>query len=250
RAPHQAPALSSRLRDLGARVTEVPVIVLASPADGGVALARAADGASRGAFGWVVFTSANAVERFFAFVPDTRALATTKVAAVGPATAAALARYRVVPDLVPAATRAQGVLAEFAKLGERAEDVHPAPARVLLPQAAGAQPELAHGLRRLGWEVEVCEAYRTQNHPVGRDLLVAASRADAICFASPSSVRAYIEQVRAVPGASVPALVACIGPVTAEAARACGLSVGVEADEQSVAGLADALVSAWPARRR
>ncbi|MGH9106765.1 MAG: uroporphyrinogen-III C-methyltransferase, partial [Acidimicrobiales bacterium] len=201
RAAHQVQELAARLRDLGARVLPVPVIELAPPADGGVALSAAAGRLLRGGYRWAVFTSANAVERLFALVPDVRALAATKVAAVGPATAEALRQARVVADLVPAEHRGEALLAELPGPPPGA-----GPARLLLPQAAGARPELRRGLAQQGWQVDAVEAYRTVPRCVGPGLLGAAAGADAICFASPSAVQSYLDQSGPGP---LPPLVAC-----------------------------------------
>lgn len=230
---HQAPGLRARLEVLGAQVLELPVIGLAPPADGGVALAAAA--ARLSAYSWAVFTSANAVHRFFEVVPDTRSLGGVLVAAVGPATAAALRGYRVVPDLVPADFRAEGLLAAFPSPA-------PSPARpqpVLLPQAAGARPVLKAGLEARGWPVDAVETYRTTPETVSPGLLRQAEAADAICFASSSAVDSYVAQA-----ARAPSVVACIGPATAATARAHGLAVTAEASEHTVDGLVGALVEA------
>ncbi len=235
RAAHQASPLTQRLRGLGARVLEVPTIALAPPADGGRALAVAVERLASGHYPWAVFTSANAVERFFDRAPDTRLLGQTKVAAVGPGTASALRAYRVVADLVPADFRAEGLAASFPL-----PPLPPAPRAVLLPQAAGARPELAAELRRRGWEVDVVEAYRTVPQAVEPALLAEASRADAIGFASSSAVTSYLDQAGAVP---LPPVVACIGPVTAATARSRGIHVSAEASEHTLDGLVAALVS-------
>ncbi len=232
RAAHQASPLAQRLRQMGAEVLEVPTIAIAPPADGGRALVAALEHLARGAYPWVVFTSANAVERFFAHVPDTRLLAGTKVAAIGPGTAAALRVYRVLADLVPPDFRAEGLAASFPLAPPP-----PAPRKVLLPQAAGARPELKAELSRRGWEVDAVEAYRTVPHEVGPALLAAAARADAICFASSSAVNSYLDQAR-----TVPPMVACIGPVTAATARSRGVQVHAEAPVHTLDGLVDALV--------
>ena len=74
RAALQASPLAQKLRRLGARVLEVPTIALAPPADGGRALLAALDGLEQGAYPGPCSRSANAVERFFEHVPDTRLL--------------------------------------------------------------------------------------------------------------------------------------------------------------------------------
>ena len=238
RAAHQAAALSRRLEDLGAHVLEIPVIGLAPPADDGAALGASASRLTGGEYSWVVFTSANAVHRFFAFIPDSRSLGRVQVAAIGPATAEALRHYRIVADLVPGDYRAEGLIDRFP---------FPAPSptagTVLVPQAAGARPELRTGLEAKGWQVDAVEAYRTVPEEVSEELLRASEQADAICFASSSAVDSYVDQARRA-GTGTPPVVACIGPVTAAAARDRGLNVAAEADEHTLDGLVRALVSA------
>jgi uroporphyrinogen III methyltransferase/synthase len=235
RAAHQSVELAARLRQQGALVLEAPMITVAPPADGGRSLAAAAARLRAGGYSWVVFTSANAVDQFFAYLPDTRALAGTAVAAVGPGTAEALRRYRVVADLVPEDYQGEELAACFP-----APPPAPADHAVLLPQAAGARPALRLALSRQGWDVEPVEAYRTVPHHVGEAMLGAIARADAICFASPSAIDAYLGQ--AGPGPHPP-VVACIGPVTAATARGHGLGLVVEAGEHTVEGLVTALVA-------
>jgi uroporphyrinogen III methyltransferase/synthase len=117
---------------------------------------------------------------------------------------------------------------------------------VLIARAAVARDVLPDGLARAGWKVDVVEAYRTG--PAGPHrpaLLDAAAAADIVTFTSPSTVERFVEAVGA---ARAPATVACIGPVTAAAARAAGLEVSVQARDFTVAGLVDALVE-WAGAR-
>ena len=90
--------------------------------------------------------------------------------------------------------------------------------------------------------MEAVEAYRTVPALIPPDLLDAAGRADVICFASSSAVTSYLDQARRA-GAAVPAVVACIGPVTSATARAQGLEVAAEASEHTLEGLVGALVA-------
>src|SRR5256885_9185532 len=142
RSREQASVLVARLRELGADVVEVPTIEIVDPADGGAALRGAAKRV--GAYDWVVFTSARAVERFVPLLRDARALAGIDVAAVGSATAASLAERGVAADLVPERFVAEALVAAFAQ----------GHGRVLVPQAADARDVLAKGLRDKGWEVD------------------------------------------------------------------------------------------------
>src|SRR5215213_380573 len=170
RAREQAGPLVEGLRRLGAVPVEVPVVEVADPSDGGGALGDAA--ARLATFDWVVLTSANGVDRLLAHLRDSRAFGPCRAAAVGPATAAALARWHVAADLVPDEA-----------VGEALVDAFPrAPGRVLVAQAAGARPVVAEGLRAAGWEVVVVEAYRTVPAVPDPDVLLVAKAADAITF--------------------------------------------------------------------
>jgi uroporphyrinogen III methyltransferase/synthase len=226
RARAQAPELSARLRELGADVVEIPVIEIGAPADGGTALREAA--ARVGTYDWVVLTSVNGVERLFAALPDTRALGGVQVAAIGRGTAAALARYRVVADLVPEQFVAESLL----------DALPDGPGRVLLARAAVARDVLPDGLRARGWEVDVVEAYRTVPGTPAAAAIDAAATADAIAFTSSSTVTHYLDLVGAE---RVPPTVVCIGPVTAETARSQGLPVAAVAAEHTIDGLVEAL---------
>ena len=165
-------AIGPELRQLGARVLEVPTIALAPPADDGRALLAALDGLGQGAYPWTVFTSSNAVERFFEHVPDSTFCSGRprwlRSARARPST---LRAYRVVADLVPTSFRAEGLAAAFPCCAPP-----PAPRRVLLPQAGGARPELRAELSRRGWDVDAVEAYRTVPQRIKPALLAAAAR--------------------------------------------------------------------------
>ncbi|MEZ5270453.1 MAG: uroporphyrinogen-III C-methyltransferase [Microthrixaceae bacterium] len=230
RAREQASKLADRLRSLGAEVVLAPTIEITGPSDGGESLRAAAValGASKPA--WVVFSSANAVDRFFARLTDARDLAGSRVAAIGPGTLEALERCGIRADLVPDRYVAEGLL-----------EVFPAAAadggRVLLPRAEVARDILVEGLVAKGWTVEVVPTYRTVPAPVDESLGEQVRSADAICFASSSSVTNFV----AAYGASTPAVVAAIGPVTAARAAELGLEVSVVPQRSTIPDMVDAL---------
>jgi len=237
----QSGDLVAGLADAGAEVIVLPVVAVTEPVDP-PALEAAAGRA--GEYDWIVFTSANAVERFLDLVPDGRALAGARLAAVGPATAAALGARHLVADLVPDDASAEGLVAALAVSAVPAGSGPPR-GRVLFPRAAGAGDVLAPGLRALGFVVDEVDAYRTvparASHGAGPDALERAAGADVITFTSPSTVDAYLS----LSGGRVPPVVACIGPVTAEAARRAGLGVDVVAAEHTAAGLVAGLVARY-----
>jgi uroporphyrinogen-III synthase len=254
RAAEQASTLVGRLREKGATVIEVPTIAIAEPLDGGAALAAAVDHVDT--YDWVVLTSTNGAARFLAALAASAAGAADRagpaglagpagaadgdrptpavaVAVVGPGTAAAVRAAGIEPALVPERFVAEGLLAAFP----------PGPGRVLLPQAEAARPVLADGLAAAGWTVDAVVAYRTVAADVAPALLERARGADAITFTSGSTVTGYLAAAGA---GAVPAVVACIGPVTADAATAAGIAVTAVAAEHTIDGLVAALEASLP----
>lgn len=245
RAPGQAAALSERIRALGGEPVEVPLIRFLPPEEGGEL--DAALGAL-GRYRWVVFTSANGVTFFFRRLRerggDARALDGVLVACVGAATAAALAAWGRQADLVPAEFRAAALVEPLAARCRPGE-------RVLLPRGDLAAPDLPRALQERGIPVDEVVAYRTVPEPAGGEevrRLLAARRLDAVTFASPSAVEQFVaalgEGAAALLGRTT---VACIGPVTAQAARARGLPVHVVPRRATADDLAAALAD-WFAR--
>jgi uroporphyrinogen III methyltransferase/synthase len=231
RSGSRAKDLVDALERAGATVVELPLTRQVDPADGGAAL-RAAAEEVRGC-AWVVFTSVNAVDRFMAVLRDARALAGVEVAAVGPATADALRMAGVEPDLVPAEHSARGLVEVFPEAGGDA------PLGVLFPAADLAPETIPEGLRHKGWDVQRIEAYRTVPLSAPEPALLArAGAADAVVFTASSSVQAF-SALRTPAGTPVPVPphVVCIGPTTAEAARAAGMTGVHEAWGASAGGI-------------
>jgi uroporphyrinogen-III synthase len=235
RPEEQAEGLCSRLRALGAEPVEFPVIAIAPPEPGGPldqALARLSS------YDWLIFTSVNGVECFWARLAAPEALAAgpvrfpaAKVAAIGPATAAALRRRGVQVCLVPAEYRAEAILDE---IGDVAGQV------ILLPRADIARPALADGLRARGAQVDEVPAYHTvPATPAAAALDALRAGVDVITFTSSSTVRNFVAQTAGLSYGDP--LIACIGPVTAATARELGLRVDVVAREYTIEGLLEAL---------
>jgi uroporphyrinogen III methyltransferase/synthase len=229
--------LVDALHRAGAETIEVPLTEQTGPEDGGVALRDAARDVTR--FHWVVLTSVNAVSRFMGALRDARALSGVRVASVGPATAGALRRTGVEPDLVPAEHWAQGLVDEFPEYEPGSSSN-----QVLFPCADQAPSTIPDGLRSKGWDVQRVEAYRTVPLPPPEPaLLEKMAHADAVTFTASSSAKAYAALEGADGGPlAVPPLVISMGPSTAKSARAVGMS-GVEvAYGPSTEGIVDALI--------
>src|SRR5262249_37293948 len=108
-------------------------------------------------YDWLIVTSANGVRFFLERLDrsrrDIRALR-GRIAAIGPATRAALEQLHFKVDRMGGEFVAEGLLSAF-----KGEDL--SGKRVLLPRAAVARDTLPEGLRALGAQVEVAPAYRT-----------------------------------------------------------------------------------------
>lgn len=235
----QAQGFVAALAEAGAEVVPLPVIETGPPPDGGAALAAAAERLD--SFSWVVFTSANGVEALMGRVRDARSFGRARIAAIGPATAAALSRYRLVADLVPSSYVAEGLLEAFPPPGESG-------GAVLLARAAVARDVLPRGLEAMGWRVEVVDAYATRPLRPSEDALAEAASADAVAFTSPSTAEAFLAALGGDPHRFA-GIAACIGPVTAARAAELGFEVAVSVAEHTTEGLAEGLVHHYASRR-
>jgi uroporphyrinogen-III synthase len=246
----QAAALGHQLAALGAEPIFFPTIEIA-PLEDYAALDHAIGSLSR--YRWIIFTSVNGVVAFWKRLglAGRQDLPDLKVAAIGPATAQALAQRGVRAHFIPAEYVAEAI----------AEGIGDVTGQwVLLPRADIAREALAVELGRRGAIVHETAAYRTLPAPPDPHGLAELRRGvDAITFTSSSTVRNFVLLIgagrRSVEAADdgqigrpgLPALslgraaMACLGPITAQTAREVGLPVDVVAKEYTVEGLVAAL---------
>ena len=233
----QSSALAALLQQQGAKTIEIPTIAIDPPAsycalDAALITLRTYD--------WLLFTSANAVRAF-----SNRAgalnlpVAAARVAAIGPATARALAETGVAPqaDLVPP----QAVAESFAE----ALAPHAPGSSMLLIRAAEARDALPEALVAAGATLTIAEAYRNvvpaEAAAQLRELFT-RNPPDAITFTSASTVNNLAAILSAAQLTIPPATVlASIGPITTRALRELGLAPTVEAKEATIAALVQAL---------
>jgi uroporphyrinogen III methyltransferase / synthase len=118
--------------------------------------------------------------------------------------------------------------------------------KVLYVTAEGARDVLQQGLREIGADVTVIEAYRSIVDGEGAEKLaraIEAGRVDLVTFTSASAVRGYIDAVGEDLALRVPA--ASIGAQTSEALREAGIEVKMEAKESTLDSLVSAVFSAF-----
>ena len=254
RAAPQAPRFAQLLEAAGARVLQAPTIAIEPPPSWeplDTALAALAS------FTWIIFTSVNGVtmvDRRLGRGASWAALARKRVAAIGPATAEALAEHGVRVEVVPDEYRAEALI-------ERLRGQVAAGERVLLARASQTRDVLVTELRRLGAAVTEVPAYVTKKVEDGSNGLreaLASGAVDVVTFTSSSTARNFAElfteeERRAWLGKVT---VASIGPITAATAAEYGLTTDVMPAEYTIPALARAIVEYFsrvpegPARRR
>ncbi len=271
RARAQASELAQRLEELGASIVQAPTIKTQSlpgaPLD-------------PTPYDLICLTSPNGVECFFQRLAaggrDARALAGSRIAAIGPGTARALAKHGIVADVLPKRFVAESLVESLAGLEVK---------RALVAQASEARDVIANALRARGAEVQVLALYETLAEPLSRSALAQARTAHYITFTSSSTVRYFVQAARDAtardggtgaadaettrtettrmgtdgdtetdnmrtagaepnePLLSPSTRVASIGPVTSETLREHGLEPHIEAASHDVGGLVEALLT-------
>ena len=242
RAREQASGLAQSLMDLGAEVIQCPTIEISPLADYAELDTALANLAS---YGWVIFTSVNGVKHFWLRLAkagkDSRALGNCKVAAIGPATADALAERGITPDFVPGRYVAEGVLEGLMSL----EGGNVAGKRFLLPRAAKAREVLPEELRKAGAVVDVISAYETVPAAHKRDEVlerIKAGTLSCVTFGSSSTVENFLSLIPAATLKDHPEVkLAAIGPVTAETLQKHGLTCNIMPMDYTIPALVDAL---------
>ena len=270
RARHQAGALSTELRKLGATVLEIPFIEIRKPRS-----FRPLDSALQNlrSYDWLILTSANGVEAMWDRLAKlqlldrvlreghdfSRAVKRRKrdaplaaegrrprIAAIGPATKKAIEQRGVCVDVVPKEYVAESVVHSLrSKVKGK---------RVLLVRAKVARDVIPTELRRAGAHVDVVEAYQTVIPESSRTRLRSALAnprrgPHVVTFTSSSSVRNFVELLssrrKRTPGLEG-ILMASIGPVTSSTLRELGLQVDIAAKEFTIPGLVEAIVHSIP----
>lgn len=248
RSRDQASAMARELASLGARAVEFPTISIvpledAAPVREAVCRLREYD--------WAVFTSPNGVDCFWrelsALGLDARAFAATFVAAIGPATAEALAARGIRADFMPETYVAEDLLAGLLARGMAGK-------RVLIPRAETARDVLPEGLATAGADCRVLPVYRTVPANTDTEGLLrefAEGGIRYVTFASSSTVTNFLAAVPPEILAQYPELrFACIGPVTAKTLRDAGFACHVMPASHTIPALVAAIAEDAATRRK
>jgi uroporphyrinogen III methyltransferase/synthase len=231
----QASGLTHRLAQLGADVLEIPTIRVESEGLGDVQREKLA--ALSEHFDWVIFSSPNAVDYFFAeffkVKNDLRALKSVRIAAVGPATAKKVSDFHLQVDLQPKIYTTENLAECFTE-----EMVHSK--RFCLPHGNLADPFFANHLRNKGGLVEEWLVYKTEREEqdaTGVRARYLKEGAHWITFTSSSTAENWHAlKLQPAPGAPQPKVVS-MGPVTSATLRKLGYEIAAESPASTLDSL-------------
>lgn len=230
--------MTRQLSDLGARVLVQPTIEIGPPHD----WSSVDDSIKQlGEYDFVVFSSRNGVrfylDRMLAQGADARRFGKAKIGAIGSATAAALAEWRLSADIVPDTYQAEALAEALA------ESV--AGKKVLLVRASRGREVLADSLVASGAIVEQVIAYQsddvTELDPYIESELE-AGRIDWITATSSAIARSLVRLLHPIDSHIV--RLAAISPLTAGVLEELGHTADVVAEQFTAEGVVAAILAA------
>ncbi|MEH1938640.1 MAG: uroporphyrinogen-III C-methyltransferase [Nostoc sp.] len=247
RSVGQSSQFSDRLIASGATVIEMPTLEIGPPSSWETldnAIAHLSD------FDWLIFTSTNGIDYFFerliAQGKDTRALAGVKIAVVGEKTAHSLKQRSLQADFIPPNFIADSLVENFP---DRLDGK-----KVLFPRVeSGGREILVKELTAKGANVIEVAAYQSccpSGIPAVAELALQNRKVDAITFASSKTVQFFCELTNTIFFNNSDAsqflegvCIASIGPQTSKTCHALFGRVDVEAQEYTLDGLTQALIT-------
>ena len=230
RAADQQKSFADLLRAHGADPIFLPTIEIVG-VQGQLAQAsrKAVRRAARGDYTAVLFTSANGV-KFYLALAEQEGQPQGKIFAIGRKTRTALEHGGISEVVLAQSSISEGLLTAVREiLGASV-----ATARILLPRAREGRDTVIRGLSDDGAQVDVVAMYETR--PI-QGMGPLPPSLDWVTFASPSAVRGFLASYTLPPRVGV----ACIGPVTARAAREARLPVHAVSRDPSIEGMVAAM---------
>ncbi len=242
RAREQSSELAGKLAALGAEVVELPLITISKEIDKHVLLDVFTE---LGSYDWIVFTSANGVryffEEFFRIYDDIRSLGLLRFAAVGEATAKAIAAHHLKIECQPKISTAAALADTLIETGSLDS------AKILVITGNQNRDELVTKLEAAEAIVDELQVYKTEQTDLTADPVAADFRArgaDAILFGSSSAVQSFADQAAALKLAKAAKrpLAGSIGPQTSETMKKLGVPIDFTAKTPGLDSLVEALV--------
>ncbi|QLE55612.1 uroporphyrinogen-III C-methyltransferase [Nostoc sp. TCL26-01] len=245
RSVGQSSQFSDRLAAFGATVIEMPALEIVPPSSW-QALDQAIANISN--FDWLILTSTNAVDYFFSRLntqgKDTRALAGVKIAVVGEKTSQSLQQHGLQPDFIPPDFVADSLVVNF-------PEEFPGK-KILFPRVeSGGREVLVKEFVEKGAEVTEVAAYQSccpSSIPTSAELALKNRTIDIITFASSKTVQFFCQLVDKLLTENTTNLltgvcIASIGPQTSKTCHSLFGRVDIEAQEYTLDGLTQALIT-------
>ncbi len=250
RARSQASELVAQIEELGGEAIEFPVIETRAVSGQAERDALERTMQQLPSYDWLLFTSVNGVRYFFEAlrrygrdVRDVRA----QLAAVGAKTAALLEQYGLRVQTVPERFNGKQLADTLIEHIQPIEHIEAseAPQKILLARAQAANTELPHRLLAVGLTVDDVAFYETvlsaDQDEYALEQIV-QGRVDTITFTSSSTVTNFLAVMAAHDYVPAPTThIVCIGPQTADTARAAGLQVTHMAEQATIESLVQVL---------
>jgi uroporphyrinogen III methyltransferase/synthase len=237
RPKHQSDDLAARLRSLGANVLRQPAIVI-GPLNDWTAVDRTIDRLAE--FDWLVFSSSNGVDyflgRLLALGHDMRRLGNVSLAAIGPATVAALAQFHLKADVQPDTYRAEA-LAEALTPQVRGK-------QVLLARASRGREVLAEMLTAAGATVEQVVVYESRDVTSPKEDVARALAEGRIDYTTVTSSAIARSLVHLFGEALHKTRLVAISPLTAATLSEQRFPSAINAEKYTTDGIIDAIVVA------
>lgn len=234
--------LRAKLEPLGAEVLEIPLVRVSADPHPEIAEEVFAE---LWGYEWIVFTSANGVryffEEFFRRFSDIRAIGSVRFAAIGKATAREIETHRLTVDLIAETSTAEGLAEALEKTGSLDS------AKVLVVKGNRNRSVLVQRLHDAMAIVDELPVYKTNLAELGDHPDASSFRehgADLIVFTSSSAVTSFVAQLKSLklaPNAVMPRA-ASLGPLTSGKLREHDIPLALEAKEQTLESLVEAIV--------
>lgn len=239
RARHQASELSQAIESLGGEAWEFPMIEIVPPTDSAY-LIKAINNLN--CFQWLVFTSANGVEGFFAELKnqerDVRDLVGIEIVAIGPATKVAIEQRGIRASYVPEEFRAEKIVEGLSSRILSGQ-------RVLLARAEEARDILPESLKAMGvdvWDVPVYKTVIGGANSGELKSLLRDKEIHSVTFTSSSTVRNFVALIEGDVSLLDNVSLYSIGPITSATAQELGLTIFKEAAQYTINGLVETLL--------
>lgn len=239
RPSHQIDAMFGQLSALGADVLYQAAIEISEPADWGPADAAIDELAK---FNWLVFSSSNGVDFFLRRLLmrglDLRAIGNCQLAAIGPATVEALARYHLQADVCPDAYCAEALAEALAPQAKGKS--------FFLARASRGREVLAEMLTAAGGKVRQAVVYESRDVTTPNPEVLEALDAGKIDWTTVTSSAIARSLVNLFGDALKHTKLVAISPVTAGVLAELGHPATAVAETYTGEGILNAILATNP----